>query len=102
MFHPYSVLPVNLEISENVRNTAMSAHTIVDPTGVEHRMERMIPTAAQVTDMIAEQRMTALKLRNSRMAESAGKMISAEISKEPTKFIARTMIIAVMTAISRL
>ena len=37
-----------------------------------------------------------------RIAESAGKITSAEISKDPTSFIASTIITAVITAISRL
>ena len=36
------------------------------------------------------------------IADSAGKITSAEISREPTKFIASTIITAVITAISRL
>ena len=36
------------------------------------------------------------------MADSAGKITSAEISSEPTRFIASTMTTATMTAISRL
>ena len=80
----------------------MSIATIVEPTGVDQRIERMIPIAAQITDMTAEQRITKRKLLNSRIAESAGKIISAEIRSEPTRFIARTMTEAVMIAIRRL
>ena len=81
---------------------AMSIATMVDPTGVDARMEIIIPTAAQITDITAEQRITARKLLNSRIAERAGKIISAEINSEPTRFIANTMTTAVITAMSRL
>ena len=83
-------------------NIPISIATIVEPTGVDARMETIIPAAAQITDITAEQRMTALKLLNNRMAERAGKMMSAEISKEPTRFIARTITTAVIIAIKRL
>ena len=55
----------------------MSMATMVEPTGVEPRMETRIPAVAQTTDKTAEQRMTARKLLNRRIADRAGKMISA-------------------------
>ena len=55
--------------------------------------------ALQVTPA---QQITPRKLRNSRIAESAGKTISADVSSEPTRFMASTMMTAVTTAISRL
>ena len=87
---------------QNIINTTISAVTIVAPTGVENRMDNIIPVPAQITDMTAEQMITLLKLWNTRIAESAGKIINAEISREPTKFMAMTIIKAVMTAIMRL
>ena len=45
---------------------------------------------------------TPWKLLNIRMAESAGKMMSADASRDPTRFIASTMITAVTAAIRRL
>lgn len=51
---------------------------------------------------MAEHIVTLLKLLNSRMADSAGKITSAEIRSEPTRFMARTMMTAIMIAISRL
>lgn len=80
----------------------MSIATIVEPTGVDARIDTRIPAAAQMTDITAEHRITARKLLNSRMAERAGKIISADMSREPTRFIASTMTVAVITAISRL
>lgn len=62
----------------------------------------MMPTPAHRTAITAEQIITPRKLLNSLIAASAGKIIRAEISIEPTRFIARTMISAVTTEISRL
>ena len=39
---------------------------------------------------------------NTRMAEIAGKIINAEISREPTSFIASTITVAVIIAIIKL
>ena len=77
-------------------------HTIVEPTGVDTRIDIKIPAAEQNTDNTTEQRMTDLKLLKTRIAESAGKITKAEISSEPTKFIASTIIVAVITAINKL
>ena len=54
---------------------------MVAPTGVEARMEMKIPRVAHTTEMTAEQMITLLKLRNTRMADNAGKMISADVSR---------------------
>ena len=80
----------------------MSAKTIVGPTGVPAIMEAKIPTAVQETDKIAEQIVTDLNDLKMRIALKAGKIINAEISNEPTKFIARTIMTAVTTAINKL
>ena len=76
--------------------------TIVEPTGVPAIMEMRIPRVVQTTDMQAEHTVTARKLLNTRIAESVGKIMRAEIKSEPTRFIASTMVTAVMVAISRL
>ena len=75
---------------------------MVEPTGVPARIEMMRPVAEQITERTAEQMVTRLKLWKSRMDESAGKITSAEISSDPTRFMASTMMTAVTTAISRL
>ena len=85
-----------------MKNAIISTATIVDPTGVPATMEVRIPIKAQQTDRIAEQIVTDLKLLNRRIADIAGEMIRAEISRDPTRFMARTMMTAVMTAITRL
>ena len=76
--------------------------TIVAPTGVDKRMDNRIPRTAHTTDIITEQMVTLLKLLNTLIAESAGKITSAEIRRDPTRFIPRTIIIAVIIAITRL
>ena len=75
---------------------------MVDPTGVPARMEIIIPPAEQTTDITAALIVTDRKDLNSRMAESAGKITSAEIRREPTRFIANTIITAITTAMRRL
>ena len=65
-------------------------------------METRIPRSAETTAKSAEAIVTLRKVRKIRMAESAGKMTSAEIRREPTRFIARTIITATMTEIKRL
>ena len=80
----------------------MSAATIVLPTGVPARTAIKIPVIAHATEMIAEQIVTEKKLLKTRIAEIAGKITSAEIKSEPTRFIASTMITAMMMAIARL
>ena len=75
---------------------------MVEPTGVPIRIEIIIPKNAQRTDRIAEKIVTDLKLLNKRIAEIAGNMTSAEINKEPTKFIAKTIITAIIIAINKL
>ena len=80
----------------------ISIATIVEPTGVSVRIDMIMPNTAQKTDSIAEQIVTLKNVLKIRIADKAGKIINAEINKEPTKFIARTMITAMMTAITRL
>ena len=77
----------------------MSIATTLGPTGVENKMDSKIPKVAHTTDSTAEQIVTDKKFLNIRMADRAGKMIRAEMSREPTKFIANTMTTAMMTSI---
>ena len=80
----------------------MSARTIVGPTGVPAIIEAKMPVAVQETDKIAEHIVTDLNDLKMRIALNAGKIIKAEISNEPTRFMAKTMITAVTTAINKL
>ena len=75
---------------------------MVEPTGVSKRIDERMPNIAQKTDITAEKRMTDLKFLKSRMDERAGKMIRAEIKREPTRSMARTITMAIITAIKRL
>ena len=81
---------------------AISTATIVEPTGVPTRIEIIIPSNEQTTPNIAEQIVTDLKLLKTLIADRAGKITSAEMRSEPTRFIARTIITAIITAIIRL
>ena len=77
---------------------------MVEPTGVPFgaMIEIIMPRAAHTTDRQAEQIVTDLKLLKTLIADSAGKITRAEISSDPTRFIARTMMTAIMIAIIRL
>ena len=57
-------------------------------------MDINVPSTEQITERSAEQTTTPRKLLNIRIAEIAGKTINAEVKREPTRFIARTIIIA--------
>ena len=61
-----------------------------------------MPAVALKTDNTAALIVTERKDLNNRIADNAGKITSAEIRSEPTRFIASTMITAITTAISRL
>ena len=76
--------------------------TIVEPTGVPATIATRIPRTAQNTEKIAAKIVTDLKLLNRSIEETAGKIISAEIRRVPTRFIARTMITATITAMKKL
>ena len=65
---------------------------------VENSLETSIPLKAQKTETAAEQTITFLKLLNTRMADIVGKIINAEISNEPTSFMARTITTAITVA----
>ncbi len=66
------------------------------------RIEITIPVNAQLTEIITEHKVTALKLLNTLIADRAGNITSAETNKEPTRFIARTIITATITAMKKL
>lgn len=76
--------------------------TIVDPTGVLKSIDVKIPTIVPNTEIIADAIVTALKLLNNLIADNAGKINNALINKLPTRFIANTIITAVITAITQL
>ena len=80
----------------------MLTATMVAPTGVAAKIDINIPAKAQTTAITADAIITRRKLLNTRMAEIAGKIINAEISREPTSFIASTITVAVIIAIIKL
>ena len=67
---------------------------MVEPTGVESSIEINIPDTAHTTEIIAELTITTLNPLNTLIEDRAGKIIKADINREPTKFIANTSIIA--------
>ena len=82
------------------KNSSASTATIVEPTGVPAIIEINKPSRAHITEDTAENIVTALKLLSMLIAERAGNITKADIKSEPTKFIASTMITAVIVAIS--
>ena len=88
------------DISLQSPNAAISVTATVAPTGVEIITDISIPAAAQTTESAAENITTGLKLLKRHIAESAGKTTSAEISSEPTSYIASTITTAGITAVS--
>lgn len=85
-----------------MRKVARSTATIVLPTGVPARTEIKRPVMEHTTETTAEHTVTERKLLKIRIAERAGKITRAEIKRDPTRFIASTMITAIMIAITRL
>lgn len=75
---------------------------MVEPTGVPEIIDMRIPTSAQTMEDAAENIVTFLKFLKMNIAETAGKIMSAEIRSEPTRFIASTIMTAMKTAIMRL
>lgn len=65
-------------------------------------MESKSPIVEQTVEKITEKIVTDLKLLKILIAERAGNISRAEIKSEPTRFIARTIIIAVTIEIVRL
>lgn len=94
----YALLRI-ADMRQHIPKAAASTATMVEPTGVPARIDMMMPQNAQITERVAEKMVTALKLPNSRIAESAGKITSADIRSDPTRFMASTMITAITTAI---
>lgn len=101
-FRGHFFMPENPDIALKIKKTNIFAETIVAPTGVPQSNDTMKPVPAQNTDITAEHTITLLKLLKIRIAVIDGKIISAEISREPTRLIASTIIRAVITAIIRL
>ena len=101
-FRGHFFVPENPDMMQKTKNTNIFTVTIVAPTGVPHKSDIKKPVPAQNTAVIAEHIITLLKLLNIRIAVIDGNIISAEINNDPTRLMASTIIIAVITAIIRL
>ncbi len=75
---------------------------MVEPTGVDINIDTIMPTNAHRTEIIPEQITTPLKFRIILIEDNAGKIIKAEINRERTKFIDKTIITAMTIAIRKL
>ena len=98
LYHILRILP----IMQLIMKMRIYIVTIVEPTGVEVNIDIIIPNTAPNTERIAEYIITDLKLVITLIADKAGNTKRAVISSEPTRFIASTIITAVITAIIRL
>ena len=74
--------------------------TTLAPVGVSHEYDTHIPTKKQQSESTPEQRITDLNFLQTLMEESAGKIISAEMSRVPIIFIPITIVRAVRSAIT--
>ena len=78
----------------------MFTTTIVEPIGVASNIEIIIPIVAQSTDIIADIITTILYVLHTLIDDNAGKISKADINNVPTRFIARTIITAIIIAIN--
>lgn len=78
-----------------MRKTAALTITTLAPVGVSHEYDTHIPTKKQQSESTPEQRITDLNFLQTLMEESAGKIISAEISRVPIILIPITIVRAV-------
>ena len=83
-----------------MRKTAALTITTLAPVGVSHEYDTHIPTKKQQSESTPEQRITDLNFLQTLMEESAGKIISAEISRVPLILIPITIVRAVRSAIT--
>ena len=79
-----------------ITRSARTIHALVE---VENKMLITSANMKETTENTADKITTARKLLTSRIAESTGKIIRAEIRSEPTRRIPSTTVTAVITAI---
>ena len=89
-----------ISIRQKIRNTTALTITTLAPVGVSSEYEAHIPTKKQQIESTPEQRITDLNFLQTLIEESAGKIISAEISKVPIILIPITIVKAVKSAIT--
>lgn len=80
----------------------MSIITIVEPTVVLYKIEMIMPKNDVNTEYITEHIVTVLKLLKIFIADKAGKITKVDISIIPTKFIDKTITVAITIAITKL
>ena len=94
-FYLFKILPKAADIPKASKFAAATA----GPMGRSKIRARENPERAHTEARIQEIITTPRKLRIKRIAERAGNIMRAEISREPTSFIAITIITAVTVAI---
>ena len=83
----------------NTTNAIPFTTTTQDPGGISATCATITPAKKHTTDTVADDITTALKLLNTLIEVSAGKIISAEIRSVPIIRIPRTIVTAVRDAI---
>lgn len=86
-----------LIILQNPKHT-ISTTTIVEPTGVPETIATNKPIIAARTDIIHAKNVTFRKLLKIIIEETAGNIMRADIKSVPTRFIARTITVAITAA----
>ena len=92
------ILPAKTQIAKTMTLT----QTTVAPTGVEKRIDAMIPVNAQNIPIAPEDITTDKKLLKIRSADKTGNTISADIRSDPTSCMLSTITTAMITEIKSL
>ena len=87
-------------VIHNTTNTIALTITTLAPVGVSREYDVHIPIKKQKTESTPEQIITDLNFLQTLIEESAGKIISAEISRVPIILIPITIVSAVSNAIT--
>ncbi len=96
LFYPLLIFPA----AAKIRYAMMFTQTTLAPAGVDNKNDAHIPIRKQTTERIPEHITTDLKLPKTRIDESGGKIMSAEISIDPTSRMPMTIVSAERSAIS--
>ena len=92
------ILPAKTQIAK----TKTLTQTTVAPTGVENKIEAMMPVNAQKIPITPDDITTEKKLLNILSAERTGNTISADIRRDPTSCMLSTITTAMITDIRSL
>lgn len=98
----YAFFRIKIPAAEKTRNVARFTTTTLAPVGIDNTYESTTPKKKHTTETAAEHITTPLKLLNTRIDVSAGKIIRLEISIVPIILMPTTMVSALRMASSML